>query len=299
MSTKWGGEAEWEARRDAFLDKAPKAPKLLQYSAFVGPFDTWDEDQRRQYAVDSMLVAAKFGDTDNKLGRTQAYKESIFPMDFKEPDNQQFAVNACPGSSSCGTFIRGTWQLLGAGDSRIFNDKTKVDRQLRGSYDNNFVMQQIAAWAYDCGALHGKYSAPGGKPIEGPAIGLDDPTLWKPADVIFIWQQFAEPKDGVTGKHHIFTVTEKPTSVGKGKWEVTSVDGGSASLGSDKPCMGISINTRTVTNLTGKLVVHVGKTFGDGDVSYWIDFAKVRFTDKTFFLREPGENYPGANDPWP
>ncbi|HLL25871.1 MAG TPA: hypothetical protein VK427_27220 [Kofleriaceae bacterium] len=161
-------------------------------------------------------------------------------------------------------------------------------------------MSQLAAWAYDCDALHGKYIDPDDVKIEGTPIGLDDPDVWKPADVVFIRKQFPEKQpDGSTGKHHIFTVTEVPSAIGKGKWEVTSVDGGSATAGSDGSCMGISTNTRVVENTSRKLVVKVGKTFGDGVVEYWIDFAKVRFTDPSFFLREPGPEYPGPNDKWP
>ena len=303
MTIKWGGEkgvAEWQKRREEFLDQAPKAKELLEYSSFVGPFDMEAEDKRRQFAVDSLLVGAKFGNTDNKLGRQRAYMETIFPMDYKEDQNQKAAIAGCPGASSCGTFIRGTWQLLGAGDWTIFNDPAKKDRGLRGSYNSNKVMAQIAAWAHDCGALHGSYKDPDDNTIKGPAVGLDDPNLWKPGDVVFLWQQFDKPaSDGTTGKHHIFTVTEVPTSKGTGKWEVKSVDGGSATHGTDGPCMGISNNSRVVENTTNKLVVKVGKMWGDGVVTYWVDFAKVRFTDPTYLIREPGPKYPGPNDSWP
>ncbi len=299
MTIKWEGEAEWRKRREAFIDEAPKVKELLDYSGFVGPFDDYDEAQRRQFTVDSLIVGTKFGNSDDTLGRQRAYMETIFPMDFKEESNQKAAIAGCPGASSCGTFIRGTWQLLGAGDPTIFNPPTK-DRGLRRCYDTNKVFSQIAAWAFDCGALHGDYLDPDGVKIKGPPVGLDDPGSWKPADVVFIWKQFDKPApDGSTGKHHILTVTEEPRPMGKGKWEVTSVDGGSATVGTDGPCMGISSNTRTVHNTSGKVVVEVGKQFGDGVVTFWIDFGKVRFSDPELFLREPGEKYPGANDPWP
>jgi hypothetical protein len=282
MGTRWGGEDAWSDRRGNFLEQAPHAPQQLGYQRYDGPFDQMDEDQRRQLAVNSMVVAAGLGDYDDPPGRRDAYQEAVFPMDFlgDELQNRAAAVAGCPGASSCGTFIRGSWQLLGAGDPNIFSPPT-ADRGLRGSYDSNNVFSQIASWANDCGALHGRYVDTGGASIAGTPLALDDPNSWKAADVIFLWNPSANAQ-------HIFTLTAAPTASGDGSWDLATVDGGSATGAYDGGCMGVSTNSRSVDNVQRKLVVHIGRMFGDGDVAFWIDFSKVRFTDPDVFVRVAG-----------
>lgn len=312
MTTRWGkkgstaaseatGIAEWRKQRDNFLLGAQSASRKIDYSTMAGPFDgtRYDEAKRRKYYVDSLRVCAGFESSADK----EAYCEAVFPMDYGDyVANRAIAAGGCPGSSSCGTYVRGTWQMLGAGDWT--QTKTKVDRGLRGSYSSNTVMSQIAHWAAETGALHGSYDG-----ASGPSITKDDPDKWKQGDVIFVWQQYAKPKGTDTGKHHIFTLDtiarSDPKEAGKApadrspvvsgtSWQMVSVDGGSAASNASNPCEGIQMRPRTLKygtatvdgkNYPNSLYTEISGLWGTGIVSYWVDFSLVMFTDPEVFLR--------------
>lgn len=312
MTISWGkkgstpaseakGIAEWRKQRDNFLLGAKSASRKIDYSIMAGPFDgtKYTNVGRRKYFVQSLRVCAGFESNVDK----EAYCEAIFPMDYGPyAGNRSLAAGGCPGSSSCGTYIRSTWQMLGAGDWT--QTKDKIDRGLRGSYSSNTVMSQIAHWAAETGALHGSYDGASGTPIT-----KDDPDNWQEGDVVFVWQQFAEPKGNDTGKHHIFTIDtiarsdpkeadkaapdRSPVTSGT-SWQMVSIDGGSAATNASNPCEGIQMRPRTLkygtATVDGKpypnsLYTEISGIWGTGIVSYWIDFSLVLFTDPEVFLR--------------
>lgn len=295
------GLAEWRKQRDGFLLGAKSAARKIDYSIMAGPFDgtKYTEVGRRKYYVDSLRVCAGFESNVDK----ESYCEAVFPMDYGHyATNRLGAIAGCPNSSSCGTYIRGTWQMLGAGDWS--KTPSKIDHGLCGSYSSTNVMGQIASWAAESGALHGSYGG-----TTGTTITKEDPDNWQQGDVIFVWQQYAVPRGLETGKHHIFTIdtiartdpkeaakvasARAPVANGT-SWQMVSVDGGSAATNASNPCEGIQMRPRTLTygtaTIEGKkypnsLYTVVSGLWGTGVVSYWVDFGKVLFTDPEVFLR--------------
>ena len=61
-----------------------------------------------------------------------------------------------------------------------------------------------------------------------------------------------------------------------------------------KGCEGISTRTRTLNLIGSELRIQIGGSWGTGNVAYWVDFAKVKFTDPEVFVRMPPIKNPYA-----
>lgn len=290
---------EWQQRRADFLREGQSAPNILEFRVTHNSLDQEVERTRRAVYVDHLLSCGGLGKDDDPKGRRAAYTDAIAPFDYKDKAEKnrnklQFIGN-CPASSSCGLLIRAAWQLLGAGDMSLFAssppDPNRLDPKLRRSYDDFDVFQQIAQWAYNCGALHGEYKSVEGKPINGPPITVDDPNQWKLGDVLF-----ATPGSG----QHIWTVVEvtKHDPAGGERtntWTVNSADGGMGITGADENCMAVQTPNRTCRIRGNRPTFTLSNTAHP--VVWWVDFSKVRFSDPEYFFARRGIDHPWFGRP--
>lgn len=290
---RWKSD-QWAQRRADFLAEGVSAPKILEFRRTNNSFDVEVEATRRDLCVQHLAATAGLGKDDSPKGRQLAYMDAVAPFDYKDKprlDNRNTFIGHCPAASSCGLLIRAAWQLFGAGDMSLFAadppDPKRVDSRLRQAYDQADVFQEIAQWAYNCGALHGHYIGLTGKNIEGPKVTLDDANHWKAGDVLFVTNS--------PGKQHIFTIvksTPQPAKGGatNGTWSVDSVDGGKGMFGADEDCMGIQKTNRSCYVLDNQLNFKLNKI--DYPVVWWADFAKVKFTDPEYFFARRGIDHP-------
>jgi hypothetical protein len=108
--------AEWAKRRAAFSGSG-----VISYDRSRGKLTT--EQAKRDTVVEAMMNCRDLGAGDTPSGRRQSYDEVVFPFD----SNPGQANDPSSNSSSCGTFIRGIWQLLGAGTPKA----AQLDRHFR------------------------------------------------------------------------------------------------------------------------------------------------------------------------
>lgn len=293
--------SEWTQRRADFIKEGQSAPNVLEFRVTHNSFDQEVEQTRRSQYVDHLLSCGGLGKNDAPKGRQAAYTDACAPFDYKDKAeldrNKLQFIGHCPGASSCGLLIRAAWQLLGAGDMSLFAssppDPKRLDPRLRQSYDAFDVFQQIAQWGYNCGALHGGYKNVEDKPIQGPAITIDDPDHWKAGDVIFVK---AVEGDG----QHIFTFVEKkkhdPKAYEKtSTWSISSVDGGMGITGDDENCMAVQTANRSCSIVQRRLTFTLSSKAHY--VAWWIDFGKVRFSDPEYFFARRGKDHPWFGRP--
>lgn len=303
------GETEWKQRRKDFMAEGQNATDILQFHQTNNSLDKEVDRTRRNVMVQHLLACVGLGKHDDPRGRRAAYLDAILPLDYKDKDKgessnrtQQVSMG-CPSNSSCGTFIRAAWQLMGAGDMSLFAgappDPKRLDPKLRQSYDGDAFLS-IAQWAYNCGALHGEYSFKDFvTKLGNTPLTPDDPNVWQPGDVVFVREdKVKEPAQ------HIFTVINsvpQPADIShkSGSWAVNTVDGGKGMVDTDSICMGIMASNRTVYNTTvgptQRIIVELTKT--PYTVHWWVDFSKVRFSDPEYFFARRGPNHPKTKAP--
>jgi hypothetical protein len=274
-------EVEYDRRRDALGADAPgviKFEKLTIAEAQAKPGGL-----RGQF-VEGMKACIGLGAGNTPDGRRAAYAQVNFPLGGAgaSATEKQLALGPCPGSSSCGTFIRGMWQLFGIG--RPVGPANR-DRQFRAAYLTDSVLAQIGLFAADSGALHGTFSGairdqPVSAPPEIPVVPIANGDLDK-MDAGDVW---------FTG-HHIFTLVEKPRRWKKlgslQLWEVPTVEGGQGpffgdALGrqngganNDAGCRGIKAHTYTASFDGFKLEVRSDDGKTTTQIAWWVEFNQL------------------------
>lgn len=299
---RWN-ESEWAKRRQDFMAEGQSATDILQWHRTNNSLAKETERTRRNVVLQHLLACVGLGKYDDPRARKDAYLDAIVPFDYKNrsaklSNREQQVSIGCPENSSCGTFIRAAWQLMGAGDMSLFDgaeaDAQRRDPKLRQCYDGDAFLS-IAQWAYNCGALHGFYRLKDfvTKLDNNVPLTDDDPKNWEPGDVVFVRRASDQAQ-------HIFTVVNSmPQPADKnhaqGSFAVNTVDGGKGIVASDSVCMGIMANNRTVWVEGGLIKVEL--IGGAYDVIWWADFAKVRFTDPEYFFARRGPNHPKVKSP--
>ncbi len=309
-------EEDWGRRRNEF-EQHVLAKNMLAFRRINNNLNYETEATRRIVVVRHMMSCATLGSRDSPAGRREAYVESIFPFDWDAGEGRGAVLldpqNKLPkkvkdgnGTSSCGTFIRGTWQLLGGGDDYSGTpEKRKFKTHIRQNYVAMEIFKSLAIWGYKCEALHGNYfdwsvwtgrvDEKGDKiytqaPITGLPLKVSDVDDWDAGDVLFF------EKDG--GGRHIITLAGKLKRVltqdGKDTdmWSGPTIEGGKGGSGDglngDAPCEGIMAVDRTIELIGGKLYL---KSLGL-PISWWVSFGKLEWTDAFYFVANRGLDHP-------
>lgn len=214
----------------------------------------------------SITLQAPPGNTDRPKGRQGAYQDLIFPFDSQK-NRTGFCGDGDPENkkSSCGLFIRGMWQLLGAGEPSNLDE----ERQFRTEYKPNTVIEDIGALAAGYGARH-VFHAQG---LSTEKVPADAGATLKPGDVLFMH----DDHPGVNTQHIltvafslIETTDDQQRKFGKRSWRLYSVDGGQAVLEKDNKCIAIKSNQRTL--------LFDGRDWmiGDKRVHWWVELSKMK-----------------------
>ena len=212
-------------------------------------------------------------------GRAAAYAQVNYPLGGAGAGaaEKRKVFGPCPNASSCGTFIRGMWQLFGIGAPINGNN-----RQLRSAYQDDTVLAQLGLYGADAGGLHGDLNGEvARRPVSATGIPLaaSDLAGMQPGDVLFL------------GGTHIFTLVEKPRpwkKIGNLQlWEGPAVEAGQGpffgdALGrqngdpasGDGGCRGIKANTYTLA-VNGSHVVVSNNDGTQTQIFWWVEFAKL------------------------
>ena len=292
-------ENEYRKRRDAL---GPDQPAVLT-------FDKRDVAALGKSLRDTMKEAirhcAGLGAGDVPAGRRGAYAQVVFPLGGQGTSGEKLkAFGACPDASSCGTFIRGMWQLFGIGapfEKPVGSKTLTPDRGLRCAYQDGEVFKQLAGFAFDCDALHGDATN-----VKSGTVALSDIDAWLPGDVVFIHGPSA-------GDNHIFTIFEKPAPprdfAGLKLYDVKTVDGGQgptfgdpdgnkdAGPSGDGNCRAIKSTTKQFLVGNGKIVSNNGTSTGGWQVAWWIDFSKLKVNEPSIWVPQVQQKLPGVRFP--
>ena len=237
---------------------------------------------KKQYEAQKLAVPNVCpGSADTPTGRKDAYCSLIAPFDSPSVAAGFTTASANNGASSCGIFIRGMWQLLGAGfmgptqpstlpphknDQGAMVPTTRDSDNLHfySDYTPNQIMEDIGGLADTWGARMNSATldGSGNHPF---AMG----------DVLYItWD---------TG-HHIFSICsigdKYSAADGTPKWDLYSTDGGVSFYGGDNDCqaLGARIHTLapgddgglTVTQKVSKEKVAAVK------IKWWVNLAMMQ-----------------------
>jgi hypothetical protein len=267
---------EWLARRAAFSGGG-----IVKYDRSRGVLS--DEQTKRDTVVEAMMNCRSLGSGDTPSGRRKSYNEVVFPFDSNPGQANDPSVN----SSSCGTFIRGIWQLLGAGAPR----SPTQDRQFRADYKpskTQGVLNFIGQYAKDFGGCVGDPDSGSG------FLPPSNITKMKKGDCVY----FAV--DG-TNNQHIFTLASDmgapyardqltgaecySIDVIQGGQTVTDEDARNHVNTEDASCHRILVSNYTL--FTNATQIYYKSDHGTYTARYWASLAAVPFVDAPIIPLDP------------
>lgn len=255
---------EWNARRAAF-----RGGGILRYTVGAAALST--EGAKRNTIVDAMEACGQLGSGNDPPGRRKSYEEVCFPFD-SNPGQVHVQDSKC-SASSCGTFIRGIWSLLGAGTPK---DQAS-DRKFRCDYKGG-VLRNLPLYAQDFGGLVGRADGIGFVP---PNRLID----MKKGDCCYFGTD--------DNKQHIFTFMQDAGApyareqgngaeqtlvyVAEGGQATSDEDGRAHKNGDDIGCHRVALHSRIL--LTDGQKIFYRSQYGTYTMRYWISLAAIPFND--------------------